>query len=123
MGAGPGCAGAELAGPAAGEHGGQVSDGPRAGAVALRVDVTFRGCIVCSTHGGTVGSDGRCQWHASAELEVLPGAGMWRPRSATGVQTASCSRAARGVDWWLGWVLGSGVGQGRGRSREGLGQL
>lgn len=50
IGAGPGCAGAELAGPAAGEHGGQVSDRPQAAAVALLVDMTFRGCIVCSRH-------------------------------------------------------------------------
>lgn len=35
MGAGPGCAGAELAGPAAGEHSGQVSDRPQAAVVAL----------------------------------------------------------------------------------------
>lgn len=50
MGAGPGCAGAELAGLAAGEHSGQVSDGPQAAAVALLVDMTFRGCTVFPRH-------------------------------------------------------------------------
>lgn len=57
-------------------------------------------------------------------MQVHAGGSFWSRRvvaeSGVEVQTASCSRAARGLDWLLGWfwaLVGAGAGKEQGGSQ------